>query len=240
MVINMHDIWFEVKKLRGVGLFVGGILFTFLMTSFQGYAALVTEEISWEILHITAMDFFSTFIYPLLISFIVIRGFSVEKQNSGFLNYYSNNISLKKMYGMKIATSYLVGVLFLLEAFIITAIYIYIKGGNVIYVYMSNWKFVFLYIMAMGTVINIMGILCICIKNQLIPGVIAIIAVVFGSVTNVMGISYINPWGYFESSFYYRGLDSVDKIAMFIVFGLSVLVLSCKINRILHSLVDAV
>lgn len=126
MVINMHDIWFEVKKLRGVGLFVGGILFTFLMTSFQGYAALVTEEISWEILHITAMDFFSTFIYPLLISFIVIRGFSVEKQNSGFLNYYSNNISLKKMYGMKIATSYLVGVLFLLEAFIITAIYIYI------------------------------------------------------------------------------------------------------------------
>lgn len=237
MVSNMHYIWFEIKKLRGAGIFVGGILFTLLMTSFQGYAALVTKEISWEILHVTAMDFFSKFIYPLLISFMVIRGFAVEKQNNGFLNYFSNNILMKKAYGMKIAANYLIGILFFLEAFIIATFFIYKKDGNVAYVYMSNWKFVCLYIMAMGTVINIMSVMCISIKNQLIPGIIAIMAVVFGTVTNAMGISYINPWGYFEMSFYFRGLNSINIIIMFLVFIISMFALTYKINRIMYSLV---
>lgn len=228
----MQYIRFEIKKFKGTGLLAGGLLLTLLVVAFQGYAAMKTSAVKTDVVYVTAMDLFSSFLFPLFISLIVIRSFSVEKLNNGFLNYYCSNISLTKVYRMKMLTAFILGVLYFFVALVITAFFISRRGVNPLEIYIKNWKFIVLFIMALVTVINITSILYSLLKNPLIPGVIVVIAVVFESLANALGISYINPWGYFEISFYYRGLGGLNLSMMIIVFILSMVFSAYQIQKV--------
>ena len=63
----MDYLRFELRKIKGSGIFVIGAVLTILSVLFQGYLGLMVKEITCDIMHVTAMDLFSTLIFPIFL-----------------------------------------------------------------------------------------------------------------------------------------------------------------------------
>ena len=120
----MSYIKFELKKLKGSGIVLIGLILSILVIAFQGYACLKTETIKTELMHITALNLYSGLVFPVFLSLIVIRSFYHEFSNNGFTNYYYNNISLKEMYMMKVVTADIIGITWFIMALLFTSVFI--------------------------------------------------------------------------------------------------------------------
>lgn len=202
----MSYIKFELKKLKGSGIVLIGLILSILVIAFQGYACLKTETIKTELMHITALNLYSGLVFPVFLSLIVIRSFYHEFSNNGFTNYYYNNISLKEMYMMKVVTADIIGITWFIMALLFTSVFIIARKGNPVEIYAENIKFILIFIVGIMTVVNLTSVMCMIFENQIIPIAISLTATVFESMANVFGIGVLEPWSYFELSFYYRGL----------------------------------
>lgn len=222
----MYEILFELKKLKGIGLIVGGLFISVCVVAFMGYAGYVEKHISPEVVHITALSLFAKLIFPIFLSAIVIRNYLIETKEEGFLNFVLKGVSIKKTIFFKITALYLLGSIFFLIMLIIAGIFSWLKGQNPFEIYLMDYKLIVFFIMGIITVINMTFVIVLVSSNALFPGVIAVAATVFESFTNFLGIPYLNPWGYFESALYYRGLGLRNELLMilFTVFSIGLLI----------------
>lgn len=227
----MSFIRFELKKLKGSGIVPIGFIMSILVIVFQGIACLKTEAIKTEIMHVTTMDLYSGFVFPLFLSLIVIRSFYHEFSNNGFSNYYYNNISLKKMYIMKVITADIIGAIWFAAALLLTSVFIIMREGDPVAIYAENIEFILIFLMAILTVVNLTSVMCMVFENQMIPIAVSLTATIFESMANVFGLGVLEPWSYFELSFYFRGLG-YKIIIIIIVCVLSFVGLIFLINRV--------
>lgn len=123
----MDYIRFELRKIKGSGIFLIGLILTVASVVFQGCLGLRVKEITSDIIHVTAMDLFSTLFFPIFISVVVAGSFSIEEVNHGIVNSYFSDISINKIYRMKLLTIWLVNVSYFTIAVVITMGFVYLK-----------------------------------------------------------------------------------------------------------------
>ena len=228
----MDYLRFELRKIKGSGIFVIGAVLTILSVLFQGYLGLMVKEITCDIMHVTAMDLFSTLIFPIFISVVVSESFSIEETNCGIANSYFSNISIIKIYSMKLLTVRLINLFFFTLATVITMIFVALKGGNTVDIFFKEWNWIALTIINIHTLINVVAILIVCFKSRLLAMMISVIATVFASLLNPLGISWLNPWYGFEHALFYRGLSPIAITYMITLFVLSEFLIKKKIQVI--------
>ena len=217
----MDYIRFELRKIKGSGIFLIGLILTVASVIFQGCLGLRVKEITSDIIHVTAMDLFSTLFFPIFISVVVAGSFSIEEVNHGIVNSYFSDISINKIYRMKLLTVRLVNVSYFTIAVVITMGFVYLKGGNPMELPVKEWKWLTLSILNIFTLINIVGLLILFFKSKLKATMISVIATVFASVLNPLGISWLNPWYGFEHALFYRGLSLVAVVYVLALFATS-------------------
>lgn len=228
----MDYLRFELRKIKGSGILVIGAVLTILSVLFQGYLGLMVKEITCDIMHVTAMDLFSTLIFPIFISVVVSRSFSIEETNCGIANSYFTNISINKIYTMKLLTVRLINLFYFILAAAITMIFVALKGGNTVDIFFKEWNWIALTIINIHTLINVVAILIVCFKSRLLAMMISVIATVFASLLNPLGISWLNPWYGFEHALFYRGLSHLAITYMISLFVLSEFFIKKKIREI--------
>ncbi len=228
----MDYLRFELRKIKGSGIFVIGAVLTILSVLFQGYLGLMVKEITCDIMHVTAMDLFSTLIFPIFISVVVSESFSIEEINCGIANSYFSNISIIKIYSMKLLTVRLINLFYFILATAITMIFVALKGGNTVDIFFKEWNWIALTIINIHTLINVVAILIVCFKSRLLAMMISVIATVFASLLNPLGISWLNPWYGFEHALFYRGLSHLAITYMISLFVLSEFFIKKKIREI--------
>lgn len=228
----MDYLRFELRKIKGSGIFVIGAVLTILSVLFQGYLGLMVKEITCDIIHVTAMDLFSTLIFPIFISVVVSESFSIEEINCGIANSYFTNISINKIYTMKLLTVRLINLFYFILATAITMIFVALKGGNTVDIFFKEWNWIALTIINIHTLINVVAILIVCFKSRLLAMMISVIATVFASLLNPLGISWLNPWYGFEHALFYRGLSHLAITYMISLFVLSEFFIKKKIREI--------
>ena len=228
----MDYLRFELRKIKGSGIFVIGAVLTILSVLFQGYLGLMVKEITCDIMHVTAMDLFSTLIFPIFISVVVSESFSIEETNCGIANSYFSNISIIKIYSMKLLTVRLINLFFFTLATVITMIFVALKGGNPLLTLLKEWKWLALSLLTIFTLINIVGLFIILFKSRLCSMLISVIATILASVLNPLGISWLNPWYGFEHALFYRGLSHLAITYMITLFVLSEFLIKKKIQVI--------
>ena len=228
----MDYLRFELRKIKGSGIFVIGAVLTILSVLFQGYLGLMVKEITCDIMHVTAMDLFSTLIFPIFISVVVSESFSIEEINCGIANSYFSNISINKIYTMKLLTVRLINLFYFILATAITMIFVALKGGNTVDIFFKEWNWIALTIINIHTLINVVAILIVCFKSRLLAMMISVIATVFASLLNPLGISWLNPWYGFEHALFYRGLSHLAITYMISLFVLSEFFIKKKIREI--------
>ena len=228
----MDYLRFELRKIKGSGILVIGAVLTILSVLFQGYLGLMVKEITCDIMHVTAMDLFSTLIFPIFISVVVSESFSIEEINCGIANSYFTNISINKIYTMKLLTVRLINLFYFILAAAITMIFVALKGGNTVDIFFKEWNWIALTIINIHTLINVVAILIVCFKSRLLAMMISVIATVFASLLNPLGISWLNPWYGFEHALFYRGLSPIAITYMIILFTLSEFLIKKKIKEI--------
>ena len=228
----MDYLRFELRKIKGSGILVIGAVLTILSVLFQGYLGLMVKEITCDIIHVTAMDLFSTLIFPIFISVVVSESFSIEEVNCGIANSYFSNISINKIYTMKLLTVRLINLFYFILATAITMIFVALKGGNPVDIFFKEWNWIALTIINIHTLINVVAILIVCFKSRLLAMMISVIATVFASLLNPLGISWLNPWYGFEHALFYRGLSHLAITYMISLFVLSEFFIKKKIREI--------
>lgn len=228
----MDYLRFELRKIKGSGILVIGAVLTILSVLFQGYLGLMVKEITCDIIHVTAMDLFSTLIFPIFISVVVSESFSIEETNCGIANSYFTNISINKIYTMKLLTVRLINLFFFTLATAITMIFVALKGGNPILTLLKEWKWIVLSVLTIFSLINIVGVIIILFKSRLCSMLISVIATIFAGILNPLGISWLNPWYGFEHALFYRGLSPIAIIYMITLFVLSEFLIKKKIREI--------
>lgn len=228
----MDYLRFELRKIKGSGIFVIGAVLTILSVLFQGYLGLMVKEITFDIMYVTAMDLFSTLIFPIFISVVVSESFSIEETNCGIANSYFSNISIIKIYSMKLLTVRLINLFFFTLATVITMIFVALKGGNPLLTLLKEWKWLALSLLTIFTLINIVGLFIILFKSRLCSMLISVIATILASVLNPLGISWLNPWYGFEHALFYRGLSHLAITYMITLFVLSEFFIKKKIREI--------
>lgn len=228
----MDYLRFELRKIKGSGILVIGAVLTILSVLFQGYLGLMVKEITCDIMHVTAMDLFSTLIFPIFISVVVSESFSIEEINCGIANSYFSNISIIKIYSMKLLTVRLINLFFFILATAITMIFVALKGGNPILTLLKEWKWIVLSVLTIFSLINIVGMIIILFKSRLCSMLISVIATIFAGILNPLGISWLNPWYGFEHALFYRGLSPIAITYMITLFVLSEFLIKKKIQVI--------
>ena len=228
----MDYLRFELRKIKGSGILVIGAVLTILSVLFQGYLGLMVKEITCDIMHVTAMDLFSTLIFPIFISVVVSESFSIEETNCGIANSYFTNISINKIYTMKLLTVRLINLFYFILATAITMIFVVLKGGNPLLTLLKEWKWLALSLLTIFTLINIVGLFIILFKSRLCSMLISVIATILASVINPLGISWLNPWYGFEHALFYRGLSHLAITYMITLFVLSEFLIKKKIQVI--------
>ena len=228
----MDYLRFELRKIKGSGILVIGVVLTILSVLFQGYLGLMAKEITCDIIHVTALNLFSTLIFPIFISVVVSGSFSIEEINCGIANSYFSNISINKIYTMKLLTVRLINLFYFILAAAMTMIFVVLKGGNTVYIFLKEWKWIALTIINIHTLINVVAILIVCFKSRLLAMMISVIATVFASLLNPLGISWLNPWYGFEHALFYRGLSPLAITYMITLFALSEFLIKKKIREI--------
>ncbi len=214
----MEHIRFELKKITGAGILLFGLFITILSVVFQGYLGLLVDDITADIIYVTAMDLFASFFFPIIISVVVARSFFIEEVNCGIVNSFFFDISVKKSYKMKLLTNYIINAFYFFLATAITLVFVGIKGGNPFFVLLNEWEWVVLSMLNVFTLVNFVAILIMVTRSQMISMLISVVATVFGSVLNPLGFSWINPWYNFEHALFYRGLKPVSIVYMVVVF----------------------
>lgn len=228
----MDYLRFELRKIKGSGILVIGVVLTILSVLFQGYLGLMVKEITCDIIHVTALNLFSTLIFPIFISVVVSGSFSIEEINCGIANSYFSNISINKIYTMKLLTVRLINLFYFILAAAITMIFVALKGGNTVDIFFKEWNWIALTIINIHTLINVVAILIVCFKSRLLAMMISVIATVFASLLNPLGISWLNPWYGFEHALFYRGLSHLAITYMISLFVLSEFFIKKKIREI--------
>lgn len=228
----MDYLRFELRKIKGSGIFVIGAVLTILSVLFQGYLGLMVKEITCDIIHVTALNLFSTLIFPIFISVVVSESFSIEETNCGIANSYFANISINKIYTMKLLTVRLINLFYFILATAITMIFVALKGGNPLLTLLKEWKWLTLSLLTIFTLINIVGLFIILFKSRLCSMLISVIATILASVLNPLGISWLNPWYGFEHALFYRGLSPIAITYMITLFVLSEFLIKKKIREI--------
>ncbi|WP_026668295.1 ABC transporter permease [Butyrivibrio sp. AE2005] len=228
----MDYLRFELRKIKGSGILVIGVVLTILSVLFQGYLGLMVKEITCDIIHVTAMDLFSTLIFPIFISVVVSESFSIEETNCGIANSYFTNISINKIYTMKLLTVRLINLFYFILAAAITMIFVALKGGNPLLTLLKEWKWIVLSVLTIFSLINIVGLIIILFKSRLCSMLISVIATIFASILNPLGISWLNPWYGFEHALFYRGLSPIAITYMITLFVLSEFLIKKKIQVI--------
>ncbi len=219
----MCNVLFEIKKIKGIGLLAGMFILTVAVVWFMGYAGYVEDHIAPNVVHITALSIFSEMLLPIFLSAIVIRNYSIEKKEDGFVNCIVKGIPVRKIYNAKLMASYLLGCLFTGIAFVVAAVFVWMKGQNPLVIYLVDYQIIVLFVMGIVSVVNITYIISLLTGNGLISGIVAIVATIFESFTNYTGIQFINPWGFFEAALFYRGLGIMKELLMLAVTILSTL-----------------
>lgn len=228
----MDYLRFELRKIKGSGILVIGAVLTILSVLFQGYLGLMVKEITCDIIHVTALNLFSTLIFPIFISVVVSESFSIEETNCGIANSYFTDISINKIYTMKLLTVRLINLFYFILATAITMIFVALKGGNPILTLLKEWKWIVLSVLTIFSLINIVGLIIILFKSRLCSMLISVIATILASVLNPLGISWLNPWYGFEHALFYRGLSHLAIIYMITLFVLSEFLIKKKIQVI--------
>ena len=228
----MDYLRFELRKIKGSGILVIGAVLTILSVLFQGYLGLMVKEITCDIIHVTALNLFSTLIFPIFISVVVSESFSIEETNCGIANSYFSNISINKIYTMKLLTVRLINLFYFILATAITMIFVALKGGNLILTLLKEWKWIVLSVLTIFSLINIVGLIIILFKSRLCSMLISVIATIFASILNPLGISWLNPWYGFEHALFYRGLSPIAITYMITLFVLSEFLIKKKIQVI--------
>ncbi|WP_027209210.1 ABC transporter permease [Butyrivibrio hungatei] len=228
----MDYLRFELRKIKGSGILVIGAVLTILSVLFQGYLGLMVKEVTCDIIHVTAMDLFSTLIFPIFISVVVSESFSIEETNCGIANSYFTNISINKIYTMKLLTVRLINLFYFILATAITMIFVALKGGNPLLTLLKEWKWLALSVLTIFSLINIVGLIIILFKSRLCSMLISVIATIFASILNPLGISWLNPWYGFEHALFYRGLSHLAITYMITLFVLSEFLIKKKIQVI--------
>lgn len=228
----MDYLRFELRKIKGSGILVIGAVLTIMSVLFQGYLGLMVKEITCDIMHVTAMDLFSTLIFPIFISVVVSESFSIEETNCGIANSYFSNISIIKIYTMKLLAVRLINLFIFTLATVITMIFVALKGGNPLLTLLKEWKWLALSLLTIFTLINIVGLFIILFKSRLCSMLISVIATILASVLNPLGISWLNPWYGFEHALFYRGLSHLAITYMITLFVLSEFLIKKKIQVI--------
>ncbi|SFU72386.1 ABC transporter permease [Butyrivibrio sp. M55] len=228
----MDYLRFELRKIKGSGTLVIGAALTILSVLFQGYLGLLAKEITSDIIHVTAMDLFSTLLFPIIISVIVSGSFSIEETNCGIINLYLSDISINKTYRAKLLTVRILSVFYFVLAVTTTMIFVVLKGGNPLEILANEWKWIALSVLNIFTLINIVAILIVCFKSRLLAMMISVVATVFASLLNPLGISWLNPWYGFEHALFYRGLSPIAITYLITLFVISKLLIKMKIKEI--------
>lgn len=220
---------FEYKKYKGTYLIPIIFILTIFIVGIQGYAGYVTEEILTEVLYITAMDIFTMIVLPMGITSLVFYGFFIEKREMGILNYYMNNISIDYSYKIKVIFFYIVGCLIFTIALIISGIYIHLRCGNTISLYLSNWQYIVFSYLAVLTLVNIQVFLTIISKSYIMPLFLGIVLTFGAQFINAFNLWYINPWGYLSALPSLRDMTVMQSLYFIVVFILSnILMVICK------------
>lgn len=226
----MDYIFFEIKKFKKSGLILGSVVLTFLSVGLQGYAALKANGIKPNILYITAMDLFTSLLFPIICSFIVIRSLYSDITNNGVVNYYYKGLSIKKVFIMKWSSNFLICSILFVLALLISGIYINLKGGFALYIYLEEWRYIVLSFIAIANIINLVTMISIFAQSQLLPAIISVIASSFSSILNGVNLWYLNPWGYMSNLVSYRFIPmwQINFVVLLFIVSSSIMIFETK------------
>ncbi|MGO5064123.1 hypothetical protein [Clostridium sp. LCP25S3_F8] len=212
---------FEMKKFKGTYYFLISIMSTIFLVALQGYMGYVITAIEWKVLYITAMDLFTYMLLPAFLSIFIGISFYEELRKRGNMNSIYKGMTNNEIIENKLKLGYLYGILLFFIGMLISSIYMIIRGGNPIDVYIHNYDYIILMILTVLSIINWQVVLTIFLKNSIIPVIIAMGLSVFQVVLNAMNLWIINPYGYLNNLFSIHQFKLREIIAVCIVDILS-------------------